>query len=265
MLIIDFYCYLNLKEIYENKRFKNIIEFWFGGDYYKWRFMRVNGIEEKYIIGSVDDYEKFLVWVKIILMVIGNLIYYWIYLEFKRYFGIDDILNEKFVFIIWEKINKVFKEFGVKNIILKFNVEVICIIDDFVDIFEYYLKLKDDKDFNVKVYFIFRFDKGVNIEREIFILWVKKFVEVCGKKIESYDEFLDVLKLRVEFFYFVGCCVFDYVIDDMVFVDVFFDEVVNIFKKVLVGEKFIEIEVVKYKMYILRFLGKVYLSFGWVM
>jgi len=265
MPIIDFHCHLNPKEIYENKKFRNITEVWLGGDHYKWRLMRANGIEEKYITGSADDYEKFLAWAKTIPMAIGNPIYHWTHLELKRYFGIDEILNEKSAPIIWEKANKVLEELGARDIILKSNVEVICTTDDPVDTLEYHLKLKDDKNFNVKVYPTFRPDKGVNIERETFIPWVEKLGEVYGKKIESYDEFLDALKSRAEFFHSVGCRASDHAIDNMVFAEASFDEVANIFKKALAGEKLTEIEVAKYKTYTLRFLGKVYSSLGWAM
>ncbi len=49
MPIIDYHCHLNPREIYENKKFRNITEAWLYGDHYKWRAMRSNGVEEKYI------------------------------------------------------------------------------------------------------------------------------------------------------------------------------------------------------------------------
>lgn len=127
------------------------------------------------------------------------------------------------------------KELGARDIILRSNVEIICTTDDPIDTLEYHLKLKEDKDFNVKVYPTFRPDKGVNIERETFIPWVEKLGEVYGKKIENYDEFLDALRSRAEFFNSVGCRISDHAIDDMVFADASFDEVDNIFKKSFSG------------------------------
>ena len=60
MPIIDYHCHLNPKEIAEDKRYKNITEVWLGGDHYKWRGIRANGIDEKYITGESDDKIKFL-------------------------------------------------------------------------------------------------------------------------------------------------------------------------------------------------------------
>ena len=53
--IIDYHCHLDPKEIADNRKFKNITEMWLGGDHYKWRLMRANGIDEKYITGDADD------------------------------------------------------------------------------------------------------------------------------------------------------------------------------------------------------------------
>lgn len=60
MPIIDYHCHLSPKEIYENKTFNNITEAWLYGDHYKWRVMRANGIEEKFITGDASDYDKFI-------------------------------------------------------------------------------------------------------------------------------------------------------------------------------------------------------------
>src|SRR6476646_9445978 len=52
MPIIDYHCHLSPKEIYENKTFRNITEAWLAGDHYKWRVMRANGVEERFITGD---------------------------------------------------------------------------------------------------------------------------------------------------------------------------------------------------------------------
>jgi len=265
MPIIDFHCHLSPKEIYESKRFRNITEVWLGGDHYKWRLMRANGISEDYITGNADDYEKFLAWAKTIPLAIGNPIYHWTHLELKRYFGIEDVLNEKTAPIIWKKANDVLSTLSARDIILKSNVEVICTTDDPVDSLEYHIKLKEDTKFNVKVYPTFRPDKGLNIERETFIPWVEKLGEVCSTKITDYDEFLQAIRSRAEFFHSVGCRVSDHALDDLVYLDASKDEVAKIFKKALDKESLTIEEIAKYKTYTLRYLGKVYSELGWAM
>ena len=56
--IIDYHCHVSPREIYEDKRFENITQLWLGGDHYKWRLMRSNGVDEYYITGDADPYEK---------------------------------------------------------------------------------------------------------------------------------------------------------------------------------------------------------------
>ena len=46
--VLDYHCHINPQEIAENRKFENITQVWLGGDHYKWRQMRSNGVEEKY-------------------------------------------------------------------------------------------------------------------------------------------------------------------------------------------------------------------------
>lgn len=171
MPIIDYHCHIDPKEIYENKKFKNITEAWLYGDHYKWRVMRSNGIDEKYITGDASDYDKFLAWAKTIPMSIGNPIYNWTHLELQRFFEIYDLLNEETAPKIWHKVNELLSkdDFRVRGLIEKSNVKVICTTDDPTDTLEYHIKLKDDKSFHVKVIPTFRPDKSMDINSSSFI------------------------------------------------------------------------------------------------
>ena len=95
MPIFDYHCHLNPKEIYEDKVYENITEIWLGGDHYKWRLLREFGVDERYITGDAEPYEKFLAYAKAMPYFIGNPIYAWTHLELRRFFGIDDLLCEK--------------------------------------------------------------------------------------------------------------------------------------------------------------------------
>jgi glucuronate isomerase len=267
MPIIDYHCHLNPKEIFENKKFKNITEVWLYGDHYKWRAMRSNGIDEKYITGDSSDYDKFLAWAKTMPMTIGNPLYHWTHLELQRFFGIYETLSEKTAPAIWEKTNKILNEegFGARDLIKKSNVKALCTTDDPVDSLEYHIKLKEDKDFDVKVLPAFRPDKGINIEKETFLPWVEKLAEVSEKKITNYDEFLEALKSRVAFFHEVGCRISDHGLDSVVYIEASKEEVNEIFVKALKGETISKEEEAKYKTYTLQFLGKLYSELGWAM
>ncbi|HAM30207.1 MAG TPA: glucuronate isomerase, partial [Erysipelotrichaceae bacterium] len=48
-----------------------------GGDHYKWRQMRSNGIDEYYITGDASDWEKFEKYAQTLDKAIGNPLYHW--------------------------------------------------------------------------------------------------------------------------------------------------------------------------------------------
>jgi glucuronate isomerase len=258
---------LNPKEIFENKKFKNITEAWLYGDHYKWRAMRANGIDEKYITGDADDYEKFMAWAKTMPMTIGNPLYHWTHLELQRYFGINEVLNEKTAPAIWEKANKLIsgEGFGARDLIIKSNVKALCTTDDPIDSLEYHLKLKEDKGFDVKVLPALRPDKGLQINKDTFIPWVEKLAKVSEKNIQSYDKFLEALEARVRFFHSVGCRISDHGLDSITYVEASKEEVSDIFARALEGQSFSKKEESQYRTYTLLFLGKLYSELGWTM
>jgi glucuronate isomerase len=267
MPIIDYHCHLSPKEIFENKTFNNITEVWLYGDHYKWRAMRSNGVDEKYVTGDASDYDKFMAWARTMPMAIGNPLYHWTHLELQRFFGIYDVLNEKTAPAIWEKVNVLLnsKGFGARDLIKKSNVKVVCTTDDPTDSLEYHLKLKEDKDFEVKVLPAFRPDKGIEINRATFRPWIEKLGQVSNISINNYSEFLKALESRVRFFHSVGCRVSDHALDSVVYAEASKEEIADIFEKALKGEKVSIEEEKKYKTYTLRFVGKLYHELGWTM
>ena len=44
--IIDYHCHLNPAEIAQDRHYQTITEAWLGGDHYKWRLMRLAGVDE---------------------------------------------------------------------------------------------------------------------------------------------------------------------------------------------------------------------------
>lgn len=155
--IIDYHCHLSPKMIADNYKFKNAYDLFLGGDHYKWRLMRSNGIEEKYITGDADDYDKWLAFARTVPMMIGNPMYHWTHLELKRYFDIDATLSEETAKEIWDKVNACLEkdEFSAQNLIKRSNVEVICTTDNPYDNLEYHKQLKN---FSTKVLPTFRPD-----------------------------------------------------------------------------------------------------------
>ena len=158
--IIDYHCHISPKMIAENYQFKNAFELFLGGDHYKWRQMRTNGIDERYITGDADDFEKWMAFAKTMPLLIGNPLYHWTHLELKRYFDIDETLNENTAKAIWDKINECLAkdEYRVQGLIKMSNVETICTTDAPYDTLEYHRAIKAMDGFDTKVIPAFRPD-----------------------------------------------------------------------------------------------------------
>ncbi|MDC7722463.1 glucuronate isomerase [Priestia megaterium] len=267
MPIIDYHCHLNPQEIYENKQFKTLTNVWLDGDHYKWRLMRANGIEEEQITGSASDYEKFLAWAKTVPMTIGNPLYHWTHLELKRFFDIDEILNEHTAPFIWEKANEKLRsgKFGARDLITRSNVKVICTTDDPIDSLEYHMKLRDLQEFETQVLPSFRPDKGLEINQEGFKNWIAKLQDCSHHFIHTYDDLLKALESRARFFHSMGGRLSDHALNKMVYTKTSKEEVSEIFLKALKGEGVSTEEESKYKSYTLIFLGNLYNELGWAM
>lgn len=265
--IIDYHNHLNQYEILEDKNFDNISEVWLGGDHYKWRAMRANGISEDLITGDGSDYDKFITWSKTVPNMIGNPLYHWTHLELLRYFDIDELLNEETAPAIWEEANKKLAtpELSVRSLLKKKKVEFVGTTDDPTDDLKGHEALAKEEDLGMTVSPSFRPDNGLAIEKEDFFSWVEKLEQVVDMPIENYDDFLTALSHRVDYFDAHGCKSSDHGINVMFYAEATKEEVSFIFAKRQKGETLTEKEVEQFKTYTLVTLGELYADKGWVM
>src|ERR1051326_4882813 len=128
----DYHCHLPPKDIAENRRFANLFEIWLEGDHYKWRAMRANGVNERFVTGNADPYEKFLAWARTVPQTLRNPLYHWTHLELRRYFGITELLDERTAPAVWKRANAALagEPMSVHGILRKFGVSVVCTTDD---------------------------------------------------------------------------------------------------------------------------------------
>lgn len=268
MPILDYHCHILPKEIAEDKMYNDITEIWLGGDHYKWRAMRSNGVDEEYITGSKSNKEKFFKWAETMPYCIGNPLYHWTHLELKRYFGVDKPLSADTAEEIWTVCNKKLQtpEFSAKNIIRKSNVNALCTTDDPLDSLEYHLEIKNDKNFGVKVLPAFRPDKVINIHKtEDFLNWITSLAQVTDSDIKNLNSLLAALEQRIDFFHDSGCRLSDHGLDNIDYCECTDSKVNIILKKVLNGNSITEIESAQYKTKILLFFGEQYAKRNWVM
>jgi glucuronate isomerase len=264
--IIDYHNHLSQHEILQNKSFTNLSEVWLGGDHYKWRAMRANGVDESFITGDKSDYEKFLAWSKTVPNTFGNPLYHWTHLELLRYFDIDELLNERSAPKIWEVANAKLatKEMSVRSLLKKDKVEFLGTTDDPTDDLASHIAL-DEEGFEINVSPSFRPDKGINIERDEFLEWVDKLAESANQSIENYGDFLDAFASRVDYFDKHGCKSSDHGIDVIFYKHATKEEATATFQKRLNGEQLTGEEVEKFKTYTLLTLGELYAEKGWIM
>lgn len=267
MPIFDYHCHLSSKEIAENKTYKNITEIWLGGDHYKWRGMRSNGITEDFLTGDQPDQDKFFAYAEMIPYTLGNPLYHWTHLELQRYFDIDALLSKETAEEVWHTCNEKLAtpEFSAKSLITKSNVKAICTTDDPCDDLRYHKEIAADTGFDTKVLPTFRPDKSFNIDVDTFIPWIKALSDVVGYQVNSVDLLLKALEERIDYFHEVGCRLSDHALDVVQYKSP--DKLVAeaVFEKGLKGMPMTYEEVAIYKGTILNFLGKAYAKRGWAM
>lgn len=268
MPIIDYHCHINPREIAENHQFRNITEAWLGGDHYKWRMIRSNGVPESLITGKEStDYEKFEQFAKSLPRAIGNPLYHWTHLELQRYFGITKTLSEKTCKEIWDECNAKLAtdEFRVQGIIKRSNVKLVATTDDPGDSLEWHQKLAQDSNCPCKVVPAWRPDKAMKIEKPEFKDYVAHIAQLTGKKINTCEEFFAALDDRMAFFDKMGCRAADHGVDYAYCTVVDQGTLEQIFQKGLKNEALTDYEVEAYKSMILLYLAKGYAKYGWVM
>lgn len=269
MPIIDYHCHLQPKEIYEDKKFRNLTEAWLGagdryGDHYKWRSLRARGYEEDSISGPDDDYKKYMQFVESMPYFVGNPLYHWSHLEMRRYFDIYDIINKENADKIWNEANKKLETLTAREMMYKFKVDTVCTTDDPVDSLEWHKKMNADSTLKVHVRPAFRPDKAINVELSWFESWVNQLASVVGYKIESLNDLCKALSERIDFFHEMGSRLSDHALDVVHYTPATYEEANKVFLKGMNHEPISSLEEDIYKGYILVFLGKEYNKRGWV-
>lgn len=267
MPIIDYHCHINPQEIYEDRKFKSITQIWLGGDHYKWRLMRSNGVDENEITGDADDYTKFLRFAEMLPKAIGNPMYHWCHLELKRYFGFDGILNGDTAKEVYDLCNKKLQneDMRVRSIIEKSNVKMIGTTDDPIDNLKWHKLLKEDETFKTLVCPTFRPDKAVNIDKPGFVDYIKELSKVSQIEIKTIDDVKDALLKRLDFFCEMGCRATDHGLDYIVYEPTTGFAANDIFKKAMNGERITRQEADMYKTELMLFLGEKIAEKGIVM
>lgn len=266
MPIIDYHCHVIPAEIAENRKFDNLAQAWLGGDHYKWRLMRANGVDEKYITGDASDYDKFFAFASTMPKAIGNPVYHWCHLELQRYFDCALPINAKNAPAIWDACNKKLQEDGmrVRGLITQSNVDTVVTTDDPVDDLMYHKQIQEEG-LSFRVLPGFRPDKVLNLELEQFPKYIQSLSAAAGVTISSIKDLYKALENRIDFFAALGCRASDHGVGRIACVKLPETQLSAILQKRLNGEEVTEEEGDAFRYAVLLFLGTQYAKRDWVM
>ncbi|MDT8301328.1 MAG: glucuronate isomerase [Sedimentisphaerales bacterium] len=239
MPIYDYHSHLAACQIACDHRFGNLTQAWLYGDHYKWRAMRTNGINEKYVTGNADDYEKFEKWAQTVPYCIRNPLYHWTALELKNTFGIKDmLLGPETAREIYETCSEMLRtpEFSVRNIMRKANVKLVCTTEGPLDSLEHHKKIRCTH-FDIKVHTAFRPDQTMIVEDVTAMnVFIDKLEEVCNMEINNFQSYINAIWERHAYFHENGCRLSDHGLDTAYAEDYTEKEIEKIFSRLRSGK-----------------------------
>jgi len=269
MPIIDYHCHLPPADIANNACFRDLAHAWLGGDHYKWRAMRSNGVAEEDITGHPADYRTFMAWARSVPRLIGNPLYHWTHLELQRYFGIDAPLSEKTAPMIWEACNAqlVKPEFGARSLLQKMNVKAVGTTDDPADSLEYHIAYAKVRQPGEPVMVpSYRPDKALAVEDPVaWKAYLGKLSAAADMTIGSYKELVAALQKRHDAFHELGCRASDHALVAPFAVFVSEQALEALFAKCLGGTAPTAEEAEAFKTGLLLEIGRMNARRGWAM
>lgn len=263
--IIDYHCHLSPREIATNHRWQNLSDIWLGGDHYKWRLMRANGVDEDLITGDSTPREKFQAWAETVPYTLRNPIHHWTHIELQRYFGIDLMLSAETADEVWDRANARLAEddFCVHGILKKFDVRVVGTTDDPADPLDDHAAIAAS-DLATVVAPTFRPDKAFLVDRpELLKPWIAKLEAISNTSISHLSDLLAALQKRHDDFHAAGARLSDHGLDRLPALPCSDEEAALIFDNALSGKAASDDEKEKFSFYLMVFFGQLDAAKGW--
>lgn len=264
--IIDYHNHLIPEQIANDIKFDNISQAWLHGDHYKWRAMRANGVNERYITGDASDEEKFIKWAETVPYTLRNPLHHWTHLELQRYFGITDLLSPKTASKIYADTQAKLQQdsHSVRGLLRMMNVEVVCTTDDPIDNLQYHQQFAQEKE-SFKMLPAFRPDKAMNADNIAALnQYIDELERVSNRQISDLQDYLNALKSRHDFFAANGCKVSDHGLEQIYAEDYTEQEIKDIFDKIRSKKEISPIENLKFKSAMLIYFAEWDYEKGWV-
>jgi len=210
--LLDFHSHLPADDISSDRRFHDLTEIWLEGDHYKWRAMRAHGVAESLCTGDASPYEKFLAWARTLPYTLRNPLYHWAHLELKRYFQVEEALDERTAKRVWERANSLLADdgFTAQAILRRFSVQVACTSNDPCESLDAHAAI-NRAELGFRVYPTFRPDNALRVGHpQSFAAWVQRLTEASNVDIGSFAAFVRALQRRHEYFHEHGARLSDH-------------------------------------------------------
>ena len=263
--IIDYHCHLPPKDVADDRRFANLFEIWLEGDHYKWRAMRASGVPERFCTGDAAPHDKFLAWAKTVPQTLRNPLYHWTHLELKRYFGIDELLDERTAESVWERANDALgsPQLSAKGILGKFCVKAVCTTDDPADPLTYHEAIAASG-LPTKIYPTFRADRVMDPHQpDVFNPWIDRLAKTANVHIAQFKDLLDALRKRHEAFHDIGGRLSDHGLDQCYAADCTDAQAKAIFATARAGQAATPEEREAFASYMMVYFGQLDAEKGW--
>ena len=263
--IIDYHCHLPVQHIASNHQFRSITEIWLEGDHYKWRAMRANGVPERFCTGDAAPYDKFLAWAATVPKCLRNPLYHWTHLELRRYFGIEELLDERSAPAIWKAANEKLQsdELSAHGILRKFDVRAVCTTDDPADPLDHHAAIAASG-LTTKVYPTFRPDRALQVDDPAaFNPWVERLAATARTPIGSFADFERALRRRHQDFHDVGGRLSDHGLAFCPAAECSADEAAAIFDRARAGHPATPAGQEQFASYLMLLFGRLDAEKGW--
>lgn len=201
--IIDYHNHISVADIAANRRFENICELWLASDPYKHRLMRICGVEEHFITGNAEPYEKFEKYCAVFPHLAGNPVYDWSRMELSGVFCIDALPSRENARYLYDKCGEMLAstEFSNNAILDRFHVAyqspVASLLDD--------LSRFDGKTLAPSL----RGDNLLEATAEMTLALAEK----TGIRITDTASYRRAISVMLDRFSAVGCCFADHALD----------------------------------------------------
>jgi len=262
--IYDYHCHLSPQEIAENKRWANLADLWLGGDHYKWRALRANGVPESHVTGSAAAYDKFLAFARTMPRLLRNPLWHWTHLELSRVFGIDDVLDESTAPRIWAEANEKLQSISAHSLLGQFRVNLIGTTDDPCDDLAFHRSIRESG-LATSVYPSFRPDKALAADRpEVLREWTSRLQSASGVDCSSFDGLLAALDQRHAFFHAQGSRISDHGLTQAYGRGGTQSEAAAVYQKAIRGEAVEPAALEAYRGFLMVYFGELDARRGWV-